>query len=212
MSDQRETRVELSGALVAVAISVIGCGIFVGIWLGPLLAVIVTVGLALAVIAGLVVWSTRRPRPAAEAPHVRPIDDGQYRILVIADESCTTPGFVEELRKHAAGRRASVFVTAPALESRLGLLAGDQRGYEDATRRLEGTLAALRAGDLEAQGTIGTSDPLQCADDGLRRFPANEVVFVTHPETGSSWLEKGVVAQAEERYEQPVKHIVVQDG
>ena len=107
-----------------------------------------------------------------------------------------------------------MFVTAPALESRLGLLAGDQRGYEDATRRLEGTLAAaLRAGDLEAQGSgAGTSDPLQCADDGLRRFPASEVVFVTHPETGSSWLEKGVVAQAEERYEQPVKHIVVQDG
>ncbi len=74
------------------------------------------------------------------------------------------------------------------------------------------TLEALRGGDLEAQGTIGASDPLQSADDGLRRFPADEVVFVTHPETGSSWLEKGVVARAEERYEQPVKHIVVEAG
>ena len=212
MSGQRETRVEFSGALIAVVVFVVGCGVVVGIWLGPLLAVIVTVGFALALIAGLLVWSTRRPRPAAEAPHVRPIEDGRYRILVIADESCMTPGFVEELRRHAAGRRASVFVTAPALESRLGLLAGDQRGYEDAARRLDGMLAALRSGDLEAQGTIGASDPLQSADDGLRRFPANEVLFVTHPDTGSSWLETGVVAQAEERYEQPVKHIVVQDG
>jgi hypothetical protein len=212
MSGQRETRVEFSGALVAVLVSVVGCAIFVGIWLGPLAAVIVTVVLALAVIAGLLVWSTRRPRPAAEAPRVRPIDDGRYRILVIADESCMTPGFLEELRKHAAGRQASVFVTAPALESRLGLLAGDQSGYEDAARRLDGMLAALRSGGLEAQGTIGASNPLQSADDGLRRFPANEILFVTHPDTGASWLEKGVVAQAEERYEQPVKHIVVQDG
>ena len=213
MSGQRETRVELGGALIAVVVSVILCAVAVGLWLGPVAAVIVTVGFALAVIAGLLVWSTRRPRPmAAEAPHVHPVDDGRYRILVIADESCMTPGFIEELRKHAAGRHASVFVTAPALESRLGLLAGDQGGYEDAARRLDEMLAALRSADLEAQGTIGASDPLQSADDGLRRFPANEVLFVTHPDTGSTWLETGVVAQAEERYEQPVKHVVVQDG
>jgi hypothetical protein len=212
MSDQRETGIELSGAAVAVAVFVLGCAVLVGIWLGVLAAAIATLGLALLIIAGLFVWSTRRPQPAAEAPHVRPIEDDRYRILVIADESCVTPVFVEELRAHAGGRPASVFVTAPALESRLGLLAGDQGGYEDAARRLEGTLEALRGGDLEAQGTIGASDPLQSADDGLRRFPADEVVFITHPETGSSWLEKGVVARAEDRYEQPVKHIVVPAG
>ena len=211
MSGQRETRIELSGAAVAVAVFVVGCAVLVGIWLGPLAAVIATLGLAVLIIAGLLVWSTRRPRPA-EAPHVRPVDDDLYRILVIADESCVTRAFVEELRAHAGGRPASVFVTAPALESRLGLLAGDQGGYEDAARRLDATLEALRSGDVEAHGTIGASDPLQSADDGLRRFPADEVVFVTHPETGSSWLEKGVVARAEERYEQPVKHIVVEPG
>jgi hypothetical protein len=212
MSGQRETRIELSGAMVAVAVVVLGGAVIVAIWLGGLAAAIATTGVALLIIAGLVVWSTRRPRPAAEPPRVRPIDDARYRILVIADESCVAPAFVDELRAHAGSRPASVFVAAPALESRLGLLAGDQGGYEDAARRLEETLEALRGGGLEAQGTIGASDPLQSADDGLRRFPADEVVFVTHPETGSSWLERGVVARAEERYEQPVKHIVVQAG
>jgi hypothetical protein len=212
MSDRRETGLELSGAVVAAGVVVLGGAVLVGIWLGGLAAAIATTGVALLIIVGLLVWSTRRPRPAAEPPRVRPIDDERYRILVIADESCMTPAFVEELRAHAGDRPASVFVTAPALESRLGLLAGDQGGYEDATRRLDATLESLRGGGLDTQGTIGASDPLQSADDGLRRFPADEVVFVTHPETGSSWLEKGVVARAEERYEQPVKHIIVQPG
>ena len=98
---------------------------------------------------------------------------------------------------------------APALESRLGLLTEDQKGYDAASLRLKEILEALEAAGLPAEGEIGSSDPLEAADDGLRQFPANEIVFATHPEGKTNWLEEGVVAMAEKRYEQPVRYITV---
>jgi hypothetical protein len=171
----------------------------------------VTAGFALALIAALIIWSMRRGR-LGEAPQVRPIEDGRYRILVVADERCAIPTFAEELRSHAGGRPVSVFVMAPALESRLGRLAGDQHGYEEATERLNEIVEGLKRADMEALGEIGSSDPLQAADDGLRQFAANEIVFITHPESQENWLESGVVSTAKSRYFQPVEHLAVSNA
>ena len=98
---------------------------------------------------------------------------------------------------------------APALESRFGLLTEDQKGYDEASHRLKEILEGLEEAGLPAEGEIGSSDPLEAADDGLRQFPANEIVFATHPEGKTNWLEDGVVAMAESRYDQPVRHITV---
>ena len=116
----------------------------------------------------------RRRERLGDAPQVTPIEDGRYRILVVADERCAAASFAEELRSHAGGRPLSIFIMAPALESRVGRLAGDQKGYEDATRRLNEIVEGLKRADTEAQGEVGPSDPLQAADDGLRQFAANE--------------------------------------
>jgi hypothetical protein len=96
--------------------------------------------------------------------------------------------------------------------SRLGVFAEDQKGFDEASHRLEQTLHALERSGLEARGEIGDADPLQAADDGLRQFPANEIIFVTHPQGRTKWLEDGVVALAESRYDQPVRHIEVAAG
>jgi hypothetical protein len=192
---------------VAVVVGAIGCAVFTGIWIGFWATVIVTVGLALIGIAAIIWWFTRRRHPpTADAPHVQPVDDGRFRILVVADESSTSPAFIDELRSHAGGRPVSLFVIAPALQSRIGAIAGDQRGYDNAAQHLEATINALEEAGLPAQGEVGPSDPLQAADDALRQFPANEIVFVTHPEGKTNWLEDGVVAMAESRYFQPVRH------
>jgi hypothetical protein len=110
------------------------------------------------------------------------------------------------------GRPVSLFVMAPALQSRIGVIAGDQRGYDSAARHLEATIKALEDAGLPAQGEVGPPDPLQAADDGLRQFPANEIVFVTHPEGKTNWLEDGVVAMAASRYFQPVRHTTLAAG
>jgi hypothetical protein len=208
MPERHDTRREFSAVPVAVAVAAIGLAIFGGVWIGPWATIVVTVGFALFVIAALIVWATRRGSPG-EAPSVTPVRDGRYRVLVVADERCSRPSFAEELQVHAGERPLSVFVMAPALESRVGRLTGDQKGYEDATRRLDEIVGGLERASVEARGEVGPNDPLQAADDGLRQFAADEIVFVTHPEGQANWLETGVVATARSRYFQPVKHIEV---
>jgi GABA permease len=211
--EQHPTRREFSAVPVALAVSAIGAAIFTGIWLGVWAAVIVTVGFALIALVALVRWGSSRPRVTdTDAPHVRPLHDGRHRVLLIADESCAGKDLAAELTARPGDEALSVFVVAPALESRLGLLADDQRGFDHASRHLGATVDALREAGLEAEGKIGDSDPLQSADDGLRQFPADEIVIVTSPDSRAGWLEEGLVARARQRYEQPVAHIMVEAG
>ena len=96
---------------------------------------------------------------------------------------------------------------ARAIRLRLGLLTDDQKAYDRSTARLEEMLEALARAGLPAQGEVGSSDPLQAAEDGLRQFPADQIVFITNPEGKSNWLEEDVVTIAESRFEQPVTHV-----
>lgn len=168
--DERVAR----GPTTRAFLSAIGLAVLVGIWLDIWAAAAVTVGFAVIVISALTVWFTRRAHPrAADAPHVAPpVADERYRILVVADTHGVASDLAEALRSHARGQPASVFVIAPALESRLGRLTSDQNGYDDAARRLM-------------------------------------ILFVTHRERQTNWLEEGVVELAESRYHQPIEHIAV---
>ena len=187
----REAWSELSAVPIAVVISAMVLIVLGGLWLGLWEAAVVTIGFALTAIAALTVWFMRRAHPpAADAPHVGPIADQRHRILVVAETPGAGPELVEALRSHARGRLVSVFVTTPVHESRLGRLASDQNGYDDATRGLSEVLATLRVAGLEAQGAVGPEDPLQAADDGLRRFPADEILFVTYRD-GQAELARG---------------------
>jgi len=209
--EQHPTRTEFSAVPIALAVSAIAVAVFTGIWLGVLAAAIVTVGFALIAIAALVRWASSRPRVAdTDAPHVRPLDDGRHRVLLIADETCSGKDLAAELRARPAQEAVSVFVVAPALESRAGLLADDQRGFDDASRHLGATVDALREAGIEADGRIGDTDPLQSTDDGLRQFPADEIVIATSADSRAGWLEEGLVVRARQRYDQPVEHIVVE--
>ena len=75
-------------------------------------------------------------------------------------------------------------------------------------QRLEASVASLTASGVRATGIVGDGDPLQALEDALRTFPADEIVISTHPPGRSHWLEKGVVAEAERRYDVPVTHVV----
>jgi hypothetical protein len=179
--------------------------------------VLVIVAILSALFAVLAVVARRaRPAPvggatpfAGAAPPVR---DGVHRALLVIDDACSTPE-LEQLAR-APGDGHAVFVVAPAVSSRLARITGDEAAYQRAKDRLETTVQRLAELGLEASGHVGSHDPLQAADEGLREFPADEVVFALHPGEETDWLEQGVVEAARARYRVPVRELsaAVRDG
>ena len=210
------TRVELMAVPIVAVLFGIGAILYAagaaGVWAW------VFVGLAGLALAGALIarYTKQHPHPAAEtpAPAAAPAAAGDeaYRVLVIADESCVDPAFSAQLAAHADGRSVVALVVAPAIGSRLARWTGDESQFVDARKHLDDTVAALAAAGITATGETGADDPLQAADDGLREFPAHEIVFVTKPGTGTDWVERGVVDTARQRYAVPVTHIALSAG
>jgi peptidyl-tRNA hydrolase len=201
-------------AVVLGALAVIMLAFDAGLWAWLL------VGLSSAVVAAVVIRmaaSRRVHPPASAAPPTRPRRTApgpgeSFRVLVVADDCATSSGFVEAIVAHADGRPVEALVVAPALGSRLARWTSDDGAYVDAQRHLDATLAALQAAGITATGHIGSHDPVQAADDGLRELPADEIVFVTHPPASASRLEADVDEAARARYALPVTHLVVEHG
>ncbi|MGE5273961.1 MAG: hypothetical protein ACM3QU_09430 [Verrucomicrobiota bacterium] len=161
-----------------------------------------------ALVVAAVVYA-RRPHHLLRAPTPAHVDDGVHRVLMIADDDCPPPDLGAALAGSGDAARTEVFVVAPALGSRTARWTGDDRAHRDARHHLDATLAALSSLGVEAHGHIGSHDPLQAADDGLREFPADEIVFAVHPSTDANWLEQGVVDQARARYPVPVQELIL---
>ncbi len=129
-----------------------------------------------------------------------------YRVLVIADAAATSSSFRQSLLDAAAGRPTQALVVAPAISSKLDRLTGDQSAYDEASTRLHKTVSGLDAIGVEARGHIGSHDPLQAVAEALREFPADWIVFATHPGD-----QVDVVAAAGKETGIPVSHVVL-DG
>lgn len=179
-----------------------------GVWAWILLGLALVALLAAAVFA--VARRQRHPSDLNAPARSAQRRNGAFRVVVVCDESCTSPAFREELLRHAAGRPVEVLVVAPALRSRLSHWTGDDHGRAEAEDHLESTVRALAEAGIGVRGKIGSDDPIEAADDALPEFPAEELVFATPPEAQSNWLERGVVQTARARYGVPVTHIVVE--
>jgi hypothetical protein len=170
-------------------------------------ALAVAVGLALGLVVGLFVLRREEPQPK---PTFRPRQsDGTHRILVVANETLSGRALRLEIAERARGR-SELRVVCPALNSKVRHWTNEE---DDARRRarerLDQLLAGLRQEGLEAEGDIGDDDPVQAMEDALRRFPADEVIISTHPAGRSNWLEHDVVQRAQDRFDVPVTHVVV---
>jgi hypothetical protein len=190
----------LLAAIAYGALIVIGSRI--NVWLG------FAVFLAGAVVLG---WWILRPRnepPRRLAPPPHP--PGEFRVLVVANETVGGRALLSELRHRVAGKQANVYVVCPALNTHLRHWTSDEDAARAAAQeRLEASLAAMHDSGIEARGEIGDDDPLQAIEDVLGRFAPDEVVISTHPEGRSNWLERDVVDGARERFALPVAHVVV---
>ena len=131
------------------------------------------------------------------------------RILVVANETVGAEALRHFSGRARVGMQEDVLVVCPALNSRLepGPRIEDhardelRSGWRPASLR-----SRLRR--VRATGIVGDGDPLQALEDALRTFPADEIVISTHPPVARTGSKKGVVAEAERRYDVPVTHVV----
>jgi hypothetical protein len=136
--------------------------------------------------------------------------EGAHRLLVIANETITAPPLLAMIRDHARARGADVLLVAPALTTRLRYwLSDEDRGIREAGDRLTASVAHLRTDGVQVDGAIGDADPLLAIDDAIRTFAPDEIIIATHPEGRSNWLERGLTAQARERFDVPIEHVEV---
>jgi hypothetical protein len=132
------------------------------------------------------------------------------RILALVAE----PVSGAALKKAVGGERAEeaeVLVVAPALNTRLKFWLSDaDRAIERAEAVQEETVERLGEAGIDAAGDTGEADPLLAVQDALATFEADEIVLFTHAEGERNWLEEGVVEEAEKRFSQPVRHLLIE--
>jgi hypothetical protein len=164
-------------------------------------------GLVVGLVVGLFVLRRAEPTPKAELrPRRR---GGRQRILVVANQTLCGRALRDEIDDRSHGD-AELRVVVPALNSKLKHWTNEEDdARENARRRLQELLGELRGEGFDAQGDIGEDDPVQAMEDALRLFPADEVIISTHPAGRSNWLEHDVVNRAQERFDVPVTHVVV---
>jgi hypothetical protein len=190
-------------SFVLVCVGLFAVVALAGVLFGGWVALVVFLVLA----AGLAYYIKGEPK---EAEHVQAQRGGERRrILVVANETVAGRALRGEVVRRAEGD-ADVLVVCPALNSPLRHWASDEDGARAlAQERLEESLGALAAEGVEARGEVGDADPIQAMDDALRTFGADEIVISTHPPGRSNWLEKEVIGRAQQRYDVPITHVVV---
>jgi hypothetical protein len=175
----------------------------VATWLG----VVVFVALTAVAVAWWV--RSRRDEPPLRT-EAAAVPEDVRRILVVANETVGGDELFAAITERAEGVDEEVLVVCPALNSPLRTWVSDEDGARAAAQeRLDSTLARLAAAGVDARGEVGDGDPLQAIDDALRTFGADEIVISTHPVGRSNWLERGVVSGAKERFDVPIRHVVV---
>ena len=186
-------------------------GYFALIFVGSLINV--WVGVAVFIVVSVVAfrWLFHRSEqeaPVKQTPAASP--PGEYRILVVANETVGGPELLSEIRERSHGHTARVLVVCPALNSPLRHWVSDEdQARAAAQERLDESLASMRAAGLDATPEIGDGDPIQAIEDAVRTFQPDELIISTHPDGRSHWLERGVVEKARERFDLPVTHVVV---
>ena len=186
------------GSLLLIAI-----GSWINVWVG------VAVFIAEAILAVWLVFfrgEPDQPERVVSAAH----GENERRFLVIANETVGGRLLRERIAAMSAGVAEKVLVVSPALNSPLKHWVSDEDDARAAAqRRLDTSVASMRAAGIDAAGEIGDGDPLQAIEDAVRTFAPDEIVLSTHPEGRSHWLERGVVDRARERFHVPLTHVVV---
>jgi hypothetical protein len=174
--------------------------------LGSVWMLVVASSLEVVVIAAGVVWLLAllannpllRPRGFARGTMagvtVAPAG-GWHQVLVIANRGLEDPELCAEVCSRGTRSQTGVMVIAPVVaSSRLRSVTGDiHLEQRVAQGRIDVGLQTLLSKGVKAQGHTVVGQPMTSLLDGLREFPASEVVMLNGGEVG--WIDASTFAE-----------------
>jgi hypothetical protein len=118
---------------------------------------------------------------------------------------------IDAVRRRGERGAIRVVVIAPVTQPREGYVVYRDSRRAAAGRRLDRTLAALRAAGVPAYGGVFDDEPLAAVQDVLALEDIDEVIVSTHPESKSGWLRRDLVEEIEKLAQpRPVVHVVAE--
>jgi hypothetical protein len=134
----------------------------------------------------------------------------ERRILALVSEPVSGDALKTAVGAEVAAG-SEVLVVAPALNTRFRFWVDDpDAAIGRAADVQEETVERLEEAGIDAVGDTGESDPLLALQDALTTYPADEIVLFTHVGGERNWQEEGIVDEAKERFDAPVKHLVIE--
>lgn len=133
-------------------------------------------------------------------------------VLVVANETVTGQSLIAALRRRAQAGPVRITVVCPINQPRTGYVVYEDTRRAAAGRRLDRTLAALRAEEIAADGLVVDQEPEDAVRDAIVQLepPVTEVVVSTHPQQKSGWLRRNLVDRIRRAAgDLPVEHVVV---
>ena len=133
------------------------------------------------------------------------------KILALVSEPVSADALRSAVGEEDA-KNAEVLVVAPALNTRTRFILADPDPAIDRAESIqEETAERLTEGGVDAApaAAAGEEDPLLALQDALATYDADEVVLFTHASGDQNWLEDGLVDKAKQRFDAPVRHVVI---
>jgi GABA permease len=148
--------------------------------------------------------------PARPEAHSRtPIAPEPRRILIVANQTASSPTMIAELKRRTQHGSPRLHLLVPALSDRVRHWLSDSDAAVDvARRRARDARSTMADHGITVTVEIGDSVPIHAIADTLSRFDADEILISTLPPDRSHWLERDLINDARERFGLPVGHIV----
>jgi phosphopantetheine adenylyltransferase len=130
-------------------------------------------------------------------------------VLVVANETLAGDELIDAVRRRAEREPIRVVVVAPVNEPEAGYVVYEDSRRASAGRRLDRTVASLRAEGIPAHGGVYSAGPLAAVKDILAQEHVDELIVSTHPDTKSGWLRRNLVEEIRKAAgSRPVEHVV----
>jgi hypothetical protein len=132
------------------------------------------------------------------------------RVLIVANQTAGGSHLHDEVarRIEQEPHRFTLLVPPAPPQHTMTFTEGQTRAM--AQERMEKAVEALRDLDVEVEGIVGVSGPMDAIADVLRTQQFDEIVISTLPHNVSRWLRIDLPHRVEKRFGLPVTHVVAE--